>query len=132
VQETLLPFEQVAVAVQLGQAGQLIVPVSVPVQYPRWPEAQLESTALEEVPVQVTVEPSQQWAVESDLVGRRCPRAATSWAWGWASTAGAGAKIADQAAAEESGEAARTGREQNARIRSAAPRIRHLFISYPP
>ena len=128
MQETVLPFEQVAVAVQLGQAGQLIVPVSVPVQYPRWPEAQLESTALEEVPVQVTVEPSQQWAVESDLVGRRWPRAATSWA----STAGAGAKIADQAAAEESGEAARTGREQNARIRSAAPRIRHLFISYPP
>jgi hypothetical protein len=41
----------------------------VPVQYPRWPAAQFE------VPVQVTVEPFQQLAVEVDLVGRD-PRAA--------------------------------------------------------
>ena len=63
MQETVLPFEQVAVAVQpppVGQAGQLSVPVAVPVQYPRWPAEQLESTALVVVPVQVTVEPSQQ------------------------------------------------------------------------
>jgi hypothetical protein len=37
VQETVLPFEHTAVAVQpppVGQAGQLIVPEVVPVQYP--------------------------------------------------------------------------------------------------
>jgi len=80
VQETEPLGEHAAVAVQpggVGQAGQLIVPVSVPVQYPLWPAEQLELTALLEVPVQVTVEPSQQLAVEVDLVGRP-RRAATS------------------------------------------------------
>jgi hypothetical protein len=82
VQETVLPFEQVAVAVQpppVGQVGQRSVPVSVPVQEPRWPAEQLESTALLEVPVQVRVVPSQQWATEVDFPAMRCPRAATSW-----------------------------------------------------
>jgi hypothetical protein len=79
VQETVLPFEHTAVAVQppdVGQAGQLMVPELVPVQYPLWP-GQAEFVALLVVPEQVTVEPSQQLAVEVDLVGRD-PRAATS------------------------------------------------------
>jgi len=77
VQETEPLGEHVVEAVQPGHAGQLIVPVSVPVQDPLWPAEQLELTALLEVPVQVTVEPSQQLAVEVDLVGRP-RRAATS------------------------------------------------------
>jgi hypothetical protein len=136
VQETVLPFEQVAVAVQpppVGQTGQLIVPEVEPVQEPLWPPEQLELVALQVVPEQVTVEPSQQLAVQLDFTGRR-PWAAASWACGWASTAGAGAKIAAQAAAAGSGEAeaAWTGREQNARTRSATPKISPLFISNPP
>jgi hypothetical protein len=89
----------------------------------------LELTALLEVPVQVTVEPSQQLAVEVDLVGRPW-RAATSWACGWAVASGAGAKIAARAAlASGSGEAARAGRAQNARIRTVTPKTVLLFIS---
>jgi hypothetical protein len=67
VQETEPLGEHAAVAVQ---------PVSVPVQDPLWPAEQLELTALLEVPVQVTVVPFQQLAVEVDLVGR--PRRAAA------------------------------------------------------
>jgi len=79
VQLTEPPDEHTAVAVQpvpVWQTGQLIVPEVVPVQYPLWPPAQLELTALLEVPVQVTVEPFQQLAVEVDLVGRSLRAAA--------------------------------------------------------
>jgi hypothetical protein len=59
--------EQIAVALQfVGQAGQKVV-VPPAVQEPRVPAEQLELVALQVVPVQVRVEPSQQLATQVDL-----------------------------------------------------------------
>jgi hypothetical protein len=118
--------QHVVLAVQPGHAGQLIVPLVEPVQEPLW-LGQLALTALQVVPEQVTMEPSPQLAVQVDLTGRR-PCAAAAWAGGWASTVGAGAKIAASAVAAGSGEAARAGRAQHASARSRTPRISLFFI----
>jgi hypothetical protein len=78
VHETVPPGVQVVEMVQppVGQAGQLIVPEVEPVQEPRWLGHE-ELIALLVVPVQVTVVPFQQLAVEVDLVGSpRAPSAA--------------------------------------------------------
>jgi len=49
--------------VLVQQDGQYLVPVSLPQQYPRW-VGQLESVALQDVPVHVTLDPFQQFAVQ--------------------------------------------------------------------
>ncbi|MFN7962274.1 MAG: hypothetical protein U0002_13480 [Thermoanaerobaculia bacterium] len=50
-----------------GHCGQNNVPLVLPVQLPLAPAAQLESCALQVMPEQITVEPSQQWAVQLEV-----------------------------------------------------------------